>query len=239
MQTYSSRLQSRKDQRAKRNAAFLLVGSVLAAILIVFFGIKIVFGLTGAISSMRNKTTTNINQEEDNYIPSRPSFNQEFAATKSAQVSLSGNADTGIQVEISQNNRTIGTFQADETGKFKFEADLEKGRNFFVATAISTKNKRSDSSETYEIILASKPPKLEELFPKDNDTVKESPINFSGTTDDGSVSISVNDHLAIVKSDGRFSTNLSLSGGDNKVKVVARDQAGNETTKEITIKFSP
>ena len=66
--------------------------------------------------------------------------------------------------------------------------------------------------------------------------MKSQNISVSGATDPGD-SVSVNDRLAIVDKDGNFSYSLDLNSGDNKIKVVSSDPAGNQTTKELTVKY--
>ena len=214
----------------------LLAGSIVLIVLIFMFGVPLLFGLASKINSFRHTTAATTSQS-DNLTPSVPQFSENFTATKSASITISGVADAGINIEIYQDDMLQSTVIASEDGTFKYDVDLNNGANNFTAIAVSGSGKKSDKSDVYTITYSNQPPKLE-LGPKDGDSVGNSPYSFSGKTDQGN-SVTVNDHMAIISSDGSFSYFLSLSNGDNKVKVVASDPAGNQTTKEITIKYNP
>lgn len=233
---YRSRLQSRKEQIAKRNTYLLLGGSAIVIILIAFFGIRAVFGLTGAITSITHKDGE-IVSDEINFVPSQPRFAQDLIATKSGQITVKGFADPGVDVEISQNDRVLEVQTTDEEGMFTIEVDLERGENVFVATSVSGDN-RSDASENYTIQYLTSPPKLEVSSPKDGDEYKESSVTLNGETDSEAI-VTVNERLVIVNTSGKFSTIVNLNSGDNQIKVVATDLAGNQTTKEFKVKYSP
>ena len=51
------------------------------------------------------------------------------------------------------------------------------------------------------------------------------------------VSAWVNNHVAVVDDEGRFKYKLQLAAGDNAIEVRVKDLAGNETKKEIKIKY--
>ncbi len=212
------------------------MGATLAlVILIVFFGLPLVFNLSTIISSFRPKVKV---AEDRGIAPTAPRFSQEYTATKSAQIKLNGVADPGITVEIYQDNNLLGTTLAEDNGNFSYEITLNTGQNSFEARAISSSGEKSDRSEIYTINYSNKDPKLDLDNLKDGDTIKANPFNVRGKTDAGN-SVTVNDHLAIVGGDGSFSYLLNLNNGDNKLKITAADPAGNQTSKELTVKYSP
>ena len=59
-----------------------------------------------------------------------------------------------------------------------------------------------------------------------------------GKTDSG-VRITVNGFWAVIDENNNFSYSLPLQDGDNAIKVVAQDQAGNKAEKEIKVTYSP
>lgn len=231
-----SRLARKTERMTQQQSALLIVASVVILILFAAYGFPAILNFAGTIGGLRGaKTTTTVDK---GVTPATPRFAQDFEATKSAQITLHGVADSKVSVEISRNGQLAGTTIAKEDGTFAIDVSLSTGDNSFTAMAISDTGVKSGSSDSYTIALLTSPPKLEISSPKDGDSFKDSQVTISGKSDPG-VAVSVNDHLAVVSGDGSFSYLMVLAGGDNKVKIVSTDKAGNQATKEITIKYSP
>jgi len=62
-------------------------------------------------------------------------------------------------------------------------------------------------------------------------------LHVHGKTDPN-VKVTINDFWAIVDDSGNYSYNLSLKSGDNPIKIVATDDAGNNTEKDLKISYS-
>ena len=231
-----SRLQRRRERFTQRQVYLFLAGSVVLLILMLLFGVPFVFSLTSRIIGFKKTPETQLNQV-DQLAPNAPRLIEEYQATSSAQVKINGLADDKITVELFQNGRSLGTALAKD-GKFSYDVELEKGDNEFLAVAIDSSGKRSDQPEAYHIRFSTEPPTLEIENPKDGDSFSENPVLVKGKTEVGGV-VTVNDHRVIVGSDGAFEYSLNLANGDNPIKVVATDQAGNRTEKSFTLKFSP
>ncbi len=231
-----SRLARKSEFRSKRQSTLLIIASVVILILFILYGFPFVLSLAGTIGSLAGTKITNT--VDKGLAPTTPRFSQEFEATKSAQIRLHGVADPKVTVEIFQNERSLGTTLVKDDGTFSMDTDLSRGDNIFTAVAISESGQKSEISDSYVVSFLSKPPALEVSSPKDGDTVKDNPVVVTGNTDNG-VTVLVNDHLAVVSGTGIFSYYLSLNNGDNKIKVVASDKAGNQTVKEIIIKYNP
>lgn len=221
----NSRWQRVGEGAAKKRAVAMFAASGLIFVLLLLFGIPAVFKLTSVILNMRKATVA---QNDPSFAPNTPRLSQNYEATNSAQINIEGATDSKIIVELFQNNNSLGTTIAGEDGTFSFDINLINGENNFAAQSISSNGKRSPLSATYKIYLLNKPPKLE--F-----EIKENPYVINGTTDPGT-NVTVNDHFVFVDSAGAFKYNLNLNPGDNKVTVLARDKAGNETKKEVQVK---
>lgn len=231
-----SRLERKSDRQSKQVIALFIVGSFVLIGLFLYFGVPALFKLAGTISEI-GKSPEDIVEEQ--VILNAPSLTREFQATKSAEISVKGISDPNSKVELSRNSISLGIETADETGGFIFkDIALEKGRNEFVAKTISSKGKESDPSGVYAVFYSTSGPKME-LSNKDGDSVKENPYTFSGKVDPVSSTVTVNDRLAIVESNGSFSYYMTLNNGDNKIVVLATDEAGNETKQEVNLKYEP
>lgn len=231
-----SRLERKFDQRNKQKIALLLIGSVVLLGLFIYFGVPALFSLAGTISGLGGNSDEIV---DENVILNKPSLSRDFEATKSGEISVRGTADPDSKVELLRNAISLGIETADKTGFFIFEnVALEKGKNELVAQTVSNGGKKSSPSETYVVFLSTTGPKLE-LANKDADIVKESPYSVTGKVDPVDSSVTVNDRLAIVDSKGNFSYYLTLNSGDNKITVVTKDAADNETKQEINLKYEP
>jgi len=93
-------------------------------------------------------------------------------------------------------------------------------------------------SPTYKVqtTLKTSPPKLDVALP--GDVVASSDITISGKTDPGTA-VTVNDKPVKVEDDGKFSTTVHLKDGTNLIRVVAKDQAGNEISVTRAVNKEP
>lgn len=235
MQNYS-RLQRKQQRDATRQTFFFIAGSIIVILVVVFFGIKFVFGLSSAIGERFQKKSQATTEQK--LLPTTPIFSQEFEATNSAMVSVSGVTDPKTNLELFQNGESKTTGISDDEGKFSFEVTLVKGENKFAAQATGDTGAKSPMSEEFVVTYLTDPPMLEITSPKDGDTVNSQLTPIIGVTDRG-VHVAVNDLFSIVDDKGNFSYGFNFANGDNKIKVVATDAAGNKTTKEMTVKFNP
>ncbi len=213
----------------------MFAASGLFLVLLLLFGIPAVFKLTSFILNARTQTTT---QSDPAYTPNTPRISQEYEATNSAELKITGAADAKTIIELFQNNNSLGTKVSQDNGNFQFEITLHNGENAFTVQAISTAGKKSSLSPIYRVFYLTKPPKLEFMDFKDSLEVKETPYILQGTTDP-LTTVTANDRLIFVDRDGNFKYNLNLNSGENKIIMIAKDKAGNETKKEIIIKYSP
>lgn len=221
-----SRLARRNERVTKRQSTLLLVGSVVFLILFVLYGFPAVLNFSGSLGSRFSKKTAV--SQNPGLTPLTPRFSQDFEATKSAHISIHGVADNKISLEIFQNDQSQGLITAKDDGSFSIDVDLNRGNNIFIAQAVSDSGQKSPKSEPYAVSYLTSGPKLEINSPKDGEN------SLTGKTDPA-VTVTVNDHFVVVASDGSFSYQLNLSPGENKIKIVASDRAGNQTTKELTI----
>lgn len=229
---YPSRLSRRYERLNKQQSYLLLAGSAILLVLFVMFGFPAILNLSSTISSLRRGVTKAT--LDKGVAPAVPRLAEDFGATNSASIKLSGIADPKVTVELWQNGNSAGTTVVSDDGKFTFDVALTKGNNLFAVQATSDQGIKSEKSEIYKITYLNTSPKLVIDAPKDGDTIKDSQTTISGKTDTD-VTVTANDRLLITKSDGTFAGVLFLSNGDNKIKIVATDRAGNQTTQELRV----
>jgi len=114
---------------------------------------------------------------------------------------------------------------------------LDEGDNDIKAKSVIS-DKESAYSQNIRIVYRNKTPNLEITSPQDNQSISngDGQVKVEGKTDP-SVRVTVNEYWAIVETDGTFSYLLRLQKGDNNIKVVANDDAGNKTEKQIKVKL--
>lgn len=227
-----SRLERKSDRRSRQQILLFLGGTIVLIGVFFYFGVPALFQLASTISGFGKKEE--IRREKS--VLNSPELIAEYEATKSASIDVRGTADSKAKVELMRNNISLGLETANREGEFIFtDVGLEKGKNVFVAKAVLVTGEESEPSESYTVFYSKEGPKLE-LGNKDGDKVSDNPYSFNGKVDPVSATVKVNGNLAIVDGQGNFSYYMTLGNGDNKITVVATDQAGNETKQELTLK---
>lgn len=90
----------------------------------------------------------------------------------------------------------------------------------------------------FDLVNDSAPPFLRIRTPGPASILREASVSVSGETEAGSA-VFVAGEVASVDQNGRFFFTLQAKEGENAVPVVARDPAGNETTRELRFTYSP
>ena len=159
-------------------------------------------------------------------------------ATNSARIVISGKASNGQTIYLYINNKNTNEILVDENGSFTFSENLGSGNNL-IKTRAQQDDKKSDFSNTINVIFKNSQPTLEVDSPSDGQSFKkdQNSVNVTGRTDSG-VSITVNGFWAVINDNNNFSYILLLQNGDNEIKIVALDQAGNKTEKSLKVNYS-
>lgn len=177
--------------------------------------------------------TTTVAPPRSPFLSSLPKY------TKNKTVAVKGYAEEGVTVKLIVNGAEYGKNLADKEGSFIFDlVELIEGENQIFAVALNSASNPSAPSPTTTIVYKNKPPKLEIETPNENQSLiqKENGFLVSGLTDKDCL-VTVNDHRAIVDLTGKFTLTVYLTEGINKIKILAKDQAGNEATVERTVTY--
>lgn len=228
---------SKYSQRKTRKTIFLnILGIIIILYLLFKFGIGLLINFSLFLSGTKDQGI--VNQNSINYI-APPTLNPLPTATNSAQIKISGNSVGDSAIELFVNNNKTDETKTDDRGEFSFSNTLKNGNNQIKVRAV-IKDKKSDFSNTLNIAYSNSAPNLEINSPKDGEQFKkdQNTVNVTGKTDPG-VNITVNGFWAVISDTNNFSYNLALQNGDNQIKIVAIDQAGNKTEKEVKVNYSP
>ncbi|MPN08161.1 Bacillopeptidase F [bioreactor metagenome] len=179
------------------------------------------------------------NSDEKLVPPLAPRLVIPYEATNSANISVNGFTEVGVEVELFKNEVSIGKTQVTDSGDFAFKnISLEEGSNSFSAIAISKKAGSSDGSTPILVSFDNKIPELKIINPTESElTVDYADFDIIGESEKGA-SVTINGKVAVVDDDGKFKLKFQLNMGKNELEIVSKDMAGNESKKKITITYS-
>lgn len=237
MVTSSHRLRI-EEKKVYRKLLITLVLFVLFILVIIFAGIPVLTKSIIFLTSFKKENTiTNTNSVFKLEIPI---LNPLTDATNSSPISLSGFGEKETTIKILVNDNEAVKILSDKDGKFEAKnIKLTEGQNNIVAVTLKYDQESSPSSPQI-IIYQKNPPKLDISTPNEGQKflAESKEITISGVTDPGN-KVTINERLVIVSQDGKFNYKVTLSDGDNNYKVVATDIAGNQTTIERKVNFTP
>lgn len=224
------------ERKTKKNLFLSVLGIVLVLLLVFKFGLPLLINLSLFLSGSKGSAEQSENKNPSFIAP--PIFNSTPTATSSANILISGIASKDQTISLYVNNDLVDETKTKDDGSFSFEPTLRSGENSIKAKAVM-KDKESEFSQILTIIFKSAPPSLNVTAPTDGQSFgkDQSTVDVQGTSDPD-VKITVNNFWAITDSDGSFSYKLPLKNGENKIKIIATDIAGNKTEKEIKVTFS-
>jgi hypothetical protein len=233
-----SRLEEISRKRSVRNTIFILMGIIILIVVFFFYGIPLLINFSLFIERLGggNDPSTTVNAL---YI-APPVFDPLQDATNSAQITVSGSALPNQTVKIYVNGKYISQSTVGDNKNFIFNnVTLDPGDNTIKAKSVSDQDKESSYSQDIHISFINKAPDLEINSPQNNQAISsgDAQIKVEGKTNPG-VRVTINGYWAIVDNQANFSYLLRLQKGENKIKAVASDDAGNQTSKEITVSLN-
>ncbi|WP_144468143.1 S8 family peptidase [Bacillus pumilus] len=154
--------------------------------------------------------------------------------TNQGELEIEGKASPGLDVAIYQNDEEIAKVKADQSGAFKEKVTVSSGEHVFTAATVTDKGATKRSTPVKVIIDQTAPALTIDTPKKGEKTNKESLTVEGKATDDHLDQVTVNGKKATIK-DGTYSARILLENGKNTIKVIAKDAAGNKTTKKINI----
>ncbi len=232
-----SRLSRRLERKTKKNLTLSLLGIILIFFLIFKFGIPILVNLSLFLSGTKTNQGESVNRNLSFIAP--PVLDPFPQATSSADIIISGVAIKNQTVNLYINNSLADSMRVDDNGSFSFKESISAGENIIKAKAV-VNNKESEFSNSIITAFKTTPPSLNVTSPANGQSFEKDQniANIKGTTDKD-VKITVNGFWAITDGRGEFSYNLPLQNGENKIKIVATDIAGNKKELEIKVTYSP
>ena len=225
------------EQKTKKNLFLSILGIVLVMLFVFKFGIPLLVNLSLFLSGSKDNQKQSRNHDPSFVAP--PILNSLPQATSSANIIISGLASKNQTINLYINNDLIDKTKTKDNGSFSFQESIKPGENTIKAKAVA-KDGESEFSQTITTALKSAPPSLNVNSPSDGQsfTKDQNIADVKGITN-ADVKITINGFWAITDDDGNFSYRLPLQNGENKIKIIATDTAGNKNEKEIKVSYSP
>ena len=236
-----SRLTRSVEKKTKKTIILSTIGIIIIMFIMLKFGLEFLVNFSLFISNSKNQQTA-VSTNQINYI-APPILNPLPNATNSAQIIISGKALKNQTIYLYINNNQQDQVQTDPDGNFTFSETLNAGDNQ-IKTLAQSNNKKSDYSNEFDVIYKNNKPTLDVSSPSDGQSFNKNQvgtgnsIEVTGKTDAG-VSVTVNGFWAVIDINNNFSYTLPLQNGDNQIKIIATDQAGNKTEKDLKVNYSP
>lgn len=232
-----SRLSKRVENQALKSIVLTVVGIIVVIVLLVKFGIPLFANISFMLGS--GNTKEDISKKKSSYV-APPTLNNTFSATNSATITVSGSAPAKQTITLYVNNEKVDETTANDSNSFSFgQVNLKPGDNSIKAKATDDTKTQSDFSNELTVTLLNKAPSLTIDSPSDGQEFKkdDKTASVTGKTDPG-VKVTINDFWAIVDEKGNYSYSLPLHDGDNDIKIVATDDAGNKTEQSRKVKYA-
>lgn len=245
MSKRQSRLEIKSDKQTKMSIALTILGIVLILFLLVKFGANILIDFAlfvGNINGKQKITNISPNQNLASFI-SPPTLSPLPTATDSASVVASGSAIPNAIISLYVNGSLSDKSRANSQGNFFFNYTLQAGENNLKVSQQKGAD-QSGFSTMFPVLFEHSTPSLTITSPTNGESFSQSQfseqnsiIQVTGTTNAGD-SVTVNGFWAIVGQNGNFSYSLTLQNGSNQIKVIATDQSGNTTEKDLSVNYS-
>jgi bacillopeptidase F len=156
------------------------------------------------------------------------------AITNQSTITVEGQASPTTQVHLFNKGLEVATTTARVDGTFSVDVTLENGENILTASSSADKGS-TKPSDPVKIILDQAKPELT-ITTADSLKTNQQAVTIEGKASDQHLSeVTINGQKANVTDDGSYSLDVLLNNGENIFTVTAKDRAGNETSKVVTV----
>ncbi|MBI2103749.1 hypothetical protein HYT59_01955 [Candidatus Woesebacteria bacterium] len=233
-----SRQQASEQRQNIKSAGIYIVLTIGAILLILFFGIPLIGKIAAFFHDLR--TSNQPIDTNDTTPPAPPTFETLPEFTNKTVIEVVGRTEGGAIVKLSVNDKEEEVI-ANNEGAFNYKWSLWKGENKISAKARDSAGNESQDSEVRIVQYDNEPPSLEITSPENNASfggTRARQVTIEGKTE-SRASVTINDRIVAVDQDGSFTFFTTLSDGQNNFTIKAKDRAGNETEKSLTVNFTP
>lgn len=224
----------RKSQEGNKSRFYILL-SVVFIFAVIKWGFPLFVRVIAGNGATINKTETDI------IPPQPPTLSAIPEATNEAAMTIEGYTEPNAQLELMVNDTLNKADKALEDGSFSLMATLVNGTNRVQVRAADTAG-NSSLSEIKLVTVDREPIILTVTSPKDGTEYigkNSQSIEITGKTSKANAQIMANNSFVDVNKDGTFIQRIQLNNGENIIKIVASDKAGNIDEQTIKVNFTP
>lgn len=233
-----SRLSRVEEKKASRRIAIAILGTLGLLVFVAVFGLKLLVGFSLFVDRIRGGAPAPQPQQA---LILPPVLDPLPEATNSATLTIHGRGTAKLQVILYVNDKEYKKLPVDDNGSFQVERiPVDEGLVTVSAKLLGDNNAISDLSNVTTTTVDRTAPKLIVNTPADGTTINDGTHKtmVTGITDDD-MKVIINGRIVVLKSDGSFSYGIPLNDGENKLSVISKDMAGNETKIERTVTYQP
>ncbi|MBI3343028.1 hypothetical protein HY032_02640 [Candidatus Gottesmanbacteria bacterium] len=212
------------------------LGGMLALVIFLFvFGLKILVGFSLFVDRMRGNAPQ---QQQGQELILPPTLDQLPEATNSATLIITGKSDAGMKIILYIDDKESTTLPVQNDGTFSLTKKFAEGDHTVSAKAKNDKDAVSDLSNVVTVTIKRTKPELTITSPQDGTRIvgESNTLSVKGKTASDNT-VTVNDRLAVVASDGTFTYTYTLTEGDNTLHIVVTDSAGNQQSEERRVTY--
>lgn len=225
----------RESKEKSRSRYYILLS-------IVFVIVLIKWGVPAFIDYVSGPSVSQSNNSEKDVIPPQiPVLSAVPEATNSARFEVQGYTEKEADVELFINDNLVDTKKSDDNGSFVLNGNLEVGSNRLSIKARDTSGNFSQSEDRV-ITYDNKPVELIIDSPKDGNVYYGSnsqTVDIVGSVNKPDSTVTINGSFAFVSKEGKFNQRYQLTNGENNLKIIVVDRAGNTTEIELKLNFIP
>lgn len=230
-----SRIRRYEERKLRTRLILAIIGSITIVAFLLIFGLKILVGFSLLVERLKGSSPTQQTQS----LLLAPTLDPLPIATNSATLAVTGTGTPGAIIILYVNEAEAKKLTVPSDGRFTVSAiKVLEGQNTVSAKLTDEKQNLSDLSNVLTVTVKRSPPSLEVTSPAPNATITgdQNKVDVSGKAEEEST-VTVNDRFVVVQSDGSFFYTVPLNEGDNVLKVIASDAAGNQTIVERKVTY--
>lgn len=224
-----------RASKEKSRSRFYILLSIVFVIVLFKWGIPYFVNFIAGNGAPRQEA------QNDTIPPQAPILAALPEATNSSSLVIEGYTEPNSALDILINDSINVTDTAKEDGSFSSVARLAVGSNRVQVRAADAAGNQS-VSEVKIVVYDSTPIDLTISSPKDGTEYfgkNNQVIDIKGSVSKANSQVVINNSFVVVNNDGSFDHKYQLTNGNNEIKIVASDSAGNTAEETITIVYTP
>ncbi|MEK7550904.1 MAG: Ig-like domain-containing protein [Patescibacteria group bacterium] len=227
-----------EEKRNKQKALKFVILTVIAGVIMFFFGIPALAKFTGFVAELV-KSDKPITQN-DKTPPAPPQIESTPEFTNQEILKIIGKSEEGAVIKLVFNGKEDEVV-TNTNGEFSKNLDLQKGENTLVASAKDLAGNESQKTKNFTITFDSDEPDLTINSPSGGTSFfgsRQRQVDIKGSVDDKDTKVTINDRFVAVEDSGDFQFTTTLNEGENKFTIKAEDFAGNVSQSELSLNFT-